>query len=160
MNEKKAIQDYYSEPMSQCYGCGRLNDSGLKIKSYWDGSESFASFKPKAYHTAFPGFVYGGLIASLIDCHGTGTAAAAAYQAEGREMDTKPELRFVTASIHVDYLKPTPINCVLELKGKVKEIKGKKVVIEVTLSAKNEICAKGEVIAIKIPENMILSNKI
>ncbi len=160
MKEKKAIQDYYSKPMSQCYGCGRLNDAGLKIKSYWDGVESFASFEPKSYHIAFPGFVYGGLIASLIDCHGTGTAAAAAYQAEGREMGTEPELRFVTASIQVNYLKPTPINCILELKGKVKELKGKKVITEVTLSAENEICAKGEVVTIRIPDNMKLTNKV
>jgi acyl-coenzyme A thioesterase PaaI-like protein len=159
MKENKAIQDYYSDPMSHCYGCGRLNDVGLKIKSYWDGTQSIASFKPKPYHTAFPGFVYGGLIASLIVCHGTGTAAAAAYHAEGREMGTEPELRFVTASIQVDYLKPTPINCVLELTGKIKEIKGKKVIIEVILSAKNEICAQGEVIAIKIPDNMKLLNQ-
>jgi len=156
MSDKKAIQDFYAEQMSHCYGCGRLNNHGLKIKSFWDGSESYSTFKPKPFHTAFPGFVYGGLIASIIDCHATGTAAAAAYQAEGREMDSEPNLRFVTASIHVDYLKPTPIDTILELRGRIKEIKGKKVVVEISLSAKGEICAKGDVIAVKIPENMIL----
>ncbi len=157
MVEKKAIQDYYPDDLSQCYGCGRLNDNGLKIKSYWDGSESISEFRPKPYHLAFPGFVYGGLIASLIDCHGTGTAAAAAYHAEGREMDSKPALRYVTASVHVDYLKPTPIDTVLVLKGTVKEIKGRKVVVQVTISSNDEICARGEVIAVKIPESMISS---
>jgi len=154
MTEKKAIQDYYSDPMAHCYGCGRLNDVGLQIKSYWDGEGSYATFKPRSYHTAFPGFVYGGLLASIIDCHGTGTAAAAAYHAEGREMGTDPELRFVTASLQVSYLKPTPIDSLLELQGNVKEVKGKKVIVEVTLSANNEVCAKGEVIAIKIPNTM------
>jgi acyl-coenzyme A thioesterase PaaI-like protein len=149
-----AIQDYYSDPMAHCYGCGRLNEVGLKIKSYWDGKGSHASFTPRAYHTAFRGFVYGGLIASLIDCHGTGTAAAAAYHAEGRDMGTEPELRFVTASIQVSYLKPTPIDTTLELRGKVKEIKGKKVIVEVELSANKELCARGEVVAIKIPDTM------
>lgn len=157
MNERMAIQDYYSDPMAHCYGCGRLNEVGLKIKSYWDGKESYASFKPRAYHTAFPGFVYGGLIASIIDCHGTGTAAAAAYHAEGRDMGTEPELRFVTASIQVNYLKPTPIDSTLELRGKVKEIKDKKVIVEVDLSANKELCASGEVIAIKIPDTMKLT---
>jgi acyl-coenzyme A thioesterase PaaI-like protein len=157
MTEKKAIQDYYSDPMAHCYGCGRLNEVGLKIKSYWDGEGSYASFKPRPYHTAFPGYVYGGMIASLIDCHGTGTAAAAAYHAEGRDMGTEPELRFVTASIQVSYLKPTPIDETLELKGKVKEIKGKKVVVEVELSANDEVCARGEVIAIRIPDTMKLA---
>jgi len=155
MKEKKAFQDYYPEIFSYCYGCGRLNERGLKIKSYWDGENSICKFKPHPYHTAFPKFVYGGLIASLIDCHGTGTAAAAAYRAEGREMDTDPPLRYVTASLHVNYKKPTPIDTTLVLKGSVKEITEKKVIVEVILSANDEICAVGEVIAVKIPESMI-----
>lgn len=157
MTENKAFQDFYSDQMSHCYGCGRLNDTGMKLKSYWNEDEttSIARFTPKPYHIAFPGYVYGGLLASLIDCHGTGTAAAAAYKSEGRKMDTQPELRYVTASIHVDYIKPTPINQELELIGRVKEIKGKKVIVEVKLYASGELCVKGEVIAIKIPENMI-----
>jgi len=143
--------------MSHCYGCGRLNDNGMKLKSYWNEDEntSIARFTPKPYHIAFPGYVYGGLLASLIDCHGTGTAAAAAYKSEGRKMGTQPELRFVTASIHVDYIKPTPIDQELELIGSVKEIMGKKVIVEVNLYANGELCVKGEVIAVKIPENMI-----
>ena len=156
--EKKAIQDFYSEQMSHCYGCGRLNDSGLKLKSIWNEEEetSIATFKPKSYYISFPGFVNGGLIASLIDCHGTGTAAAAAYKAEGRKMGTEPELRYVTASIHVDYLKPTPIDQELALFAKVKEVKGRKVIVEVQLFADEILCAQGEVIAVKIPEDMIL----
>jgi acyl-coenzyme A thioesterase PaaI-like protein len=153
--EKKAIQDYYSDQMSHCYGCGRLNESGFKIKSYWKGDESIAAFTPKPYHTAFPGFVYGGLIASILDCHGTGTAAAAVYKSEGREMGTEPELRYVTASIHINYIKPTPINTELVIIGKVKEIKGKKVTVEVKLLANEVECANGEVIAVKIPNSML-----
>jgi acyl-coenzyme A thioesterase PaaI-like protein len=153
--DKKAIQDYYSDPMSHCYGCGRLNEFGMKIKSFWNGEESIARFTPKSYHTAFPGFVYGGLIASLIDCHGTGTAAAAAYTAEGRDMGTDPELRYVTASIRVDYIKPTPINTELVLIGRVKEIEGKKVIVNVDVLANGKVCVRGEVLAIKIPKSMI-----
>ncbi len=155
MTEKKAFQDYYPDILSHCYGCGRLNEHGLQIKSYWDGEESVAVFTPRPVHTAIPGFVYGGLIASLIDCHSTGTAAAAAYKAEGREMDTEPAFRYVTASLHVNYLRPTPIDGPLEIRGKVKEIKGKKVVIESTLSAKGKICATGEVVAVQMPDSML-----
>jgi acyl-coenzyme A thioesterase PaaI-like protein len=153
--EKKAVQDFYSKQMSYCYGCGRLNEQGLKIKSFWRDDDCIARFTPKSYQIAFPGFVYGGLIASLIDCHGTGTASAAAYKSEGREMGTEPELRFVTASIHVDFLKPTPIGAELVLVGKPKDIKGRKVIVEVEVFANGELCVKGEVITVKIPENMI-----
>ena len=117
---EKAFQDYYPDYSSHCYGCGRLDIAGLQIKSYWDGEESVCRFDPKPYHTAIPGFVYGGLIASLIDCHSTGTAAAAAYRAEGRAMDTNPSLRFLTAALHVDYLKPTPIDGPLEVRARVR----------------------------------------
>jgi acyl-coenzyme A thioesterase PaaI-like protein len=127
----------------------------LQIKSYWDGDESVCHFVPRAYHTAIPGFVYGGLIASLIDCHGTGTAAAAMYRAENRAMDTEPPFRFVTGSLHVDYLRPTPIDATLQVRAKVKEIKGRKVTMTLTLSANGELCARGEVIAVQMPENML-----
>lgn len=153
--EKKAFQDYYSDQMSYCYGCGRLNEHGYQIKSYWDGEESVCVFHPKPYHISVPGYVYGGLIASLIDCHGTGTAAAAAYRAQGREMDSEPSLRFVTASLRVDYLKPTPLGVPLELRGRVKEIKGRKVVVSIDLIAEGVNCARGEVIAVEIPESML-----
>jgi acyl-coenzyme A thioesterase PaaI-like protein len=153
--DKKAFQDYYPDLLSHCYGCGRLNDDGLKIKSYWDGDESVCIYKPKSYHIAIPGYVYGGLIASLIDCHGTGTAAAAKYRAEGREMDTPPPLRFMTASLHVDYLLPTPLGIDLEIRGKVKQIKGRRVIVESTLSAEGKICARGEVVAVLMPEHLI-----
>ncbi len=93
-----AFQDYYPDEVSYCYGCGRLNEHGLQIKSYWDGAETVCHYQPRPYHTAVPGYVYGGLIASLIDCHGTGTAAAAAYRDQGRSMDSDPPLRFLTAS--------------------------------------------------------------
>jgi len=102
----------------------------------------------------FPGFVYGGLIASLIDCHSTGSAAAAAYKAAGRELGTQPELRFVTASLHVDYLRPTPLDAELEIRGRIEEIKGRKVIVTSTLSAQGQVCARGRVVAVQVPEAM------
>jgi acyl-coenzyme A thioesterase PaaI-like protein len=149
---QKAFQDYYPEHLAHCYGCGKMNENGHRIKSYWDGDESVCRFTPEPYHISIPGYVYGGLIASLIDCHGTGTAAAAAYRAENREMDTEPPRRFVTGSLQVSYLKPTPLGVELELRGRVKEIKGRKIVIEETLSANGDVCATGEVVCLQVPD--------
>ncbi|HUI63708.1 MAG TPA: PaaI family thioesterase [Bacteroidota bacterium] len=151
----KAFQDYYPDQLSHCYGCGRLNEHGHQIKSYWDGQESVAEFVPEPYHIAIPGYVYGGLIASLLDCHGTGTAAAAMYRQEGRAMDTDPPFRFVTASLKVDYLRPTPLGEVLEIRGTVKEISGRKVIVSATLSASGTLCARGEIVAVQMPGAMI-----
>jgi len=152
---QKAFQDYYPDYFSHCYGCGRLNEHGLHIKSYWDGEESICTFDPRPYHIAIPGYVYGGLIASIIDCHCTGTAAAATYRAEGRAMDTEPSVRFVTASLHVDYLRPTPLGIPLEIRALVKEAAGRKVVVTATVSAHGKVCARGEMVAVKVPEHLL-----
>lgn len=151
----KAFQDYYADELSYCYGCGRLNEQGLQLKSYWDGEESVATFTPRPYHIAVPGYVYGGLLASLIDCHGTGTASAAGYRAEGRAMGTEPILRYVTASLQVNYLRPTPLGVPLEVRGRVKEVHGRKVVVEAWIIAEGTVCVRGEVVAVQIPAEMV-----
>ena len=152
---KKAFQDYYPDDLSHCYGCGRLNEHGLKIKSSWDGEESVCIHEPKPYYIAIPGYVYGGLLASLVDCHGTGTAAAAAYRAEQRGMDTEPAFRFLTASLHVDYLKPTPLGLELEIRARVKEIKGRKVTIEEWINAAGVTTVHGEIITVQVPDQLV-----
>ena len=116
-------------------------------------SETVAHYIPKSYHIAIPGYVYGGLIASLIDCHGNGTAALASYRAEKREPGTEPPFRFVTASLQVDYLKPTPLGVELKLRGKVLELKGRKVISEIIVSADGVVTAKGKVVAVQMPES-------
>jgi acyl-CoA thioesterase FadM len=52
----------------------------------------------------------------------------------------------------VDYLKPTPLGTTLELRGRILEIKGRKVTVSVTLSAEGVVCAKGGEILIQIPD--------
>ena len=151
---RRAFQDFYPDHTSYCYGCGRLNAAGLQIKSYWDDDETVCTFQPRPEHTAVPGYVYGGLLASLVDCHATGTAAAAAYRAAGRAMDTEPALRYVTGSLHVDYLRPTPLDGPLTLRAQVKEIKGRKITVSVQLYAGGQLCVRGEVVAVQMPDGM------
>ena len=150
----KFFQDYYPDKFAHCYGCGRLNPEGLQIKSYWEGEDSVCRYTPKLSYTGgFPGYIYGGLIASLIDCHSAATASAAALQEKGFSLGDRPLSRFVTAKLYIDFLKPTPMGRVLELRGRIKEIAGRKVVVNVTLSADDEIRAKGEVVLVRIPDN-------
>jgi acyl-coenzyme A thioesterase PaaI-like protein len=148
-----AFQDHYPENVAHCYGCGRLNKNGHQIKTVWDGDETVTRFTPEPYQMSVPGFAYGGLIASLIDCHSTGTAAAAMYRHEGRDLGTLPAFRFVTGSLHVDYLKPTPIDGPIEIRGRVKEIKGRKVIVETTVLAGGVTTARGEVVALQMPKS-------
>jgi acyl-coenzyme A thioesterase PaaI-like protein len=146
MNEP-AFQDLYPEDYTNCYGCGRNNPAGLHLKSYWDGEESVCRHTPAPHYTGgVPGFLYGGMIASLMDCHGAGTAAAAKAKKTG-----KPVSRFVTASLKVDFLKPTPIGIELEVRGKVVEIKGRKVIVDLRLLAGDTVCATGTTVMVEIP---------
>lgn len=149
-----AAQDAYPDDMAQCYGCGRLNEFGYHLKTRWDGDETVTVFTPKPYHTAIPGYVYGGLLASIIDCHGTGSGALAAYRAAGREVGSNPPLRFVTAALKVDYLKPTPLGPELVVRGSIVEVKGRKVVVKATLSALGDVCVRGEVVAVQLPDSL------
>ncbi|QTA80712.1 Thioesterase superfamily domain-containing protein [Desulfonema limicola] len=152
-DEKNAFQDYYPDDYSHCFGCGRLNEQGLQIKSFWDGDESVCRFLPKNHFTGGrKDILYGGLIASLMDCHGAGTAAAAKLREQGIEIEKGEMPKFVTASMKVDYLAPTPVDTEIELRGKVKEIKGRKVIVDVSLAAGQKICAKGELIFVQLRE--------
>ena len=153
-DDTAAIQDFYPEDVSHCYGCGRLNEAGLHLRTCWDGDETVTRFTPAPYHTAIPGSVYGGLVASLLDCVGTGSASAAALRAEGRRMGDGPAPRFVTAALKVDFLKPTPLGPELEIRGRIVEIKGRKVVVEETLAADGVVTATGHVVAVRLKDDV------
>jgi acyl-coenzyme A thioesterase PaaI-like protein len=152
-----AFQDRYPDDVAHCYGCGRLNERGHQLKTVWDGEETVTRFRPEPFHTAIPGYVYGGLIASLIDCHGTGTAAAAAARAAGEDaVDDGGVLpRFVTAQLNVRYLRPTPLGPELEIRGVVKSVTERKVVVEAVLTADGVVTAEGEVVAVRMPDAMV-----
>lgn len=158
----EAFQDLYPEELSHCYGCGKNNHDGHQLKSYWQNidkddllaSTTIARYTPSDVFTALPGFVYGGMTASLIDCHGTGSASAMAYLSQDREMGSSPILRFVTGALNVSFLAPTPQGVELELVGRFSEVKDRKITVDITLSANGVICSKGQVIAILMPESM------
>jgi acyl-coenzyme A thioesterase PaaI-like protein len=156
---EKPIQDYYNPEAAICYGCGRNNEHGLHIQTFWDGEVGHAIFTPRPEHTAFPDFVYGGLLASLIDCHSMGTAIAAMYDAEGREPYTQPEITYVTGNLNVSYKKPTPIGVELKLEARIKELTEKKAIVLVNVIANGEVCVVGETIAVRVSSRLFMADK-
>jgi len=147
----KAIQDFYPEEFAHCYGCGPANAQGLHLKSYVDGNETVARFKPAdIYSGGYPGHVYGGMIASLLDCHGTASAAAFAHRERGLEMGQGEEpIRFVTASLRIEYKRPTPLGVELVIRGSLSSLDGRKAIVALSLSADDELCASAEMLAIE-----------
>jgi acyl-CoA thioesterase FadM len=83
-----------------------------------------------------------------------GSAAAISYKRANRNMDTEPAFRFVTAALNINYLAPTPMGVELELIGTFSEVKDKKVIVEISLSAQGKVCVQGQVIAVKMPDTM------
>lgn len=148
-----AIQDLYPDAFAHCYGCGRLNDEGLHVRTVWSDGVGVARFTPRSAHVAFPGFVYGGLIASLIDCHGIGTAAAAAMEARGDVPGRDESPRYVTGSLHVDFRAPTPAGVELVLRARPVEVGERKVRVEVEVEADGVVTVRGEVLAVRLPES-------
>ena len=143
------VQDYCTESFAWCYGCGRLNAAGHHFRTRWDGDTTLTEYLPKPDHIAIPGFVYGGLIAALIDCHSTGSASLALYRRDGHELgDQVPPPRCMTASLTVDYRKPTPLGTLLQVRGTIREMGTRKVVVESELLANGEITASSRVVAV------------
>lgn len=150
----RALQDLYPDDFSHCYGCGRLNSHGLHVRSEWLDGEAVARFTPESYHIAMPGFVYGGLIASLIDCHAMATAAGASMVAAGLRPGHDVTPRFVTASLQVDYVRPTPAGEELTLRSRATDVTERKVTVHVELFAAGVQCARGKVLAVRRPSTM------
>lgn len=136
-----------------CWGCGAANPHGLQLQSYWDGEESVAVFEPKEYHAAGPRhIVNGGIIATILDCHATCTAIAAAYRAEGRPVGSEPPIWYATASLQVTYKRPTPIDKPITVRARVEDMKGKKITLRCSAWAGDTECATAEVLAVRVPD--------
>ncbi len=130
------------------FGCGHSNTAGLQIKSYWQGDDCVCIWQPEIKHQGWPGITCGGIIATLIDCHCMASAMATAIRNENRPLGSKPEYRFATGTLHIKYLKPTPIASPLTLKAKVTQIKNKRIyTLHCDVSAEKQKTVEAEVIA-------------
>ncbi|MBN1191740.1 MAG: PaaI family thioesterase [Dehalococcoidales bacterium] len=50
-----------------CFGCGRDNPHGLKIKTINDGEKIKVEFLPEEFHQGWPGHVHGGALMTALD---------------------------------------------------------------------------------------------
>ncbi len=144
-------------PDGHCYGCGPAHPEGLHIKSYWsdDGRYVVCRFDPPARFTSgFRNAMYGGMIASLIDCHSNWTAMAFGYKAEGREPGTLPLIASVTGSLGVKYLKPTPMDRTIHLRAWVEGQVGRKTRVHCELGPEGEITALGDSTFVRIDPSL------
>jgi acyl-coenzyme A thioesterase PaaI-like protein len=142
-----AIQDQLEQTLSYCWVCGRNNEHGLQIKSYWEGDDEavVCQWQPEERYISYPGVVSGGILASLIDCHSVCTAIASTYKMEGREVDSVPAIWYTTTGLQVTYLRPVGVDLPVTLRAKVKERQGKKLVVTCSLYSKGKECVRAEI---------------
>ncbi len=137
---------------NHCYGCGTENDKGMQIKSDWQGDEFVCRYMPRPEQCAGPEhYVYGGTIASLIDCHSVGTAISNYYRVEGRDVGEGEEIWCVTGRLTVNYLAPTPIDAPIDLEAGIEEITDKKAIVHCRVLSGETVTAEAEVIAVRVP---------
>ena len=142
----RALQDGYA-PRGICFGCGPQNARGLRIKSRVEGDEVVATWTPEPHHEAFAGVLSGGIIGTLLDCHGNWTAAYHLMRAAGAK---RPPCT-VTAEYSVRLRRPTPGRQPVTLRARPVEVGSDRAVVEATLESGGKVCAtcRGVFVAVK-----------
>ncbi|MDP6869230.1 MAG: PaaI family thioesterase [Candidatus Poseidoniaceae archaeon] len=141
------VQRKYA-PSSICFGCGPANPDGLKIDSYRIENGLEMRFTPSSEHQAFPGMINGGIIGTLLDCHGNWAAAIALMDHNNLE---QPPCT-VTASYTVNLRRPTPFGKELHIVAQIEEMQNDRVKVSLSMSAGDKICATGSGLFVEVKE--------
>ncbi len=141
-----SLQDTYA-PNNRCFGCGPANDQGLRIKSFVEGDEVVAEWRPQPHHQAFDGILNGGICGALLDCHSNWTAA---YHLMRKAGAAAPPCT-VTADFHVTLRRPTPMDALLKLRAHVVESTDDRAVVDASLEANGKTTAtcRGTFVAVR-----------
>ncbi len=145
--EDESVQERHA-PNSICFGCGPANEEGLKIRSFPIENGLRMTFETSDSHQAFPGMINGGIIGTLLDCHGNWTAAMAIMAERGEE---HPPCT-VTARYTVKLRRPTPHGVPLEITSQVESIDGDRAEISMVLTANGDVCAQGDGLFVAVKE--------
>ena len=151
-----AFQDLI--PNNHCWGCGNLNAGGLQLKSRWStlGERSTATWSPLPFHMAGPkDILNGGIISTLLDCHGVCTAIAHAYHIEGREIGEGDQIWYATGTLNVRFQNPTPIDGQVTLTATVDSSTEKRTNLHLSIESDGIETATAEVIAIRVPGSWV-----
>jgi len=148
MNDGRALQDVLKV---HCFGCGSLNEHGLQIKSHWQGEELVCHWRPPPHHIGHPGVVYGGTIASIVDCHSIWTALATYCRDAGTDIAAGPP-PFVTAKLSVSYLIPARIDQLLELRARVVDAGERRATVHCRVLQDGSECAVADVVTVRMKD--------
>jgi len=127
-------------PGLTCFGCGHSNPDGFHLRSYMEGQVTVATFTPRPEHDNGFGFLNGGIISTVLDCH---TAAVVMWEADRRgwTADEGAPVPFITAGFDVRFLRPTPLGPSLSLRAEPSEISESAIVVSAELVSDGKVRA-------------------
>jgi acyl-coenzyme A thioesterase PaaI-like protein len=143
----QSLQDRYGASTT-CFGCGPANPQGLQIKTHIHGEEGVCHFVPEKHHEAFDGFVAGGIIGAVFDCHCNWTATAHLMERNG--LDRPPAT--VTAEYTVRFQKPTRSAARLVFHARVTDSSNRRATVEARLEADGETTATCHAVFVAVGE--------
>jgi acyl-coenzyme A thioesterase PaaI-like protein len=159
-SEATMFQAFQDRIPVHCFGCGSLNKHGLQIKSFWAGEDVVCAWRPQPHHIGHPGVLYGGMIASVVDCHCIWTASAYAHRTADVEMHAELRFPYVTGALKVSYRKPVPIDQAIDLRARVVQFAERKAVVKCKVSSQGVVCAEAEVVAVRVASQALLNPSI
>jgi acyl-coenzyme A thioesterase PaaI-like protein len=115
-------------PELTCFGCGHANPKGFHLRSYHDGDLTRAEFTPGPEHDNGFGFLNGGIISTVLDCHGAAVVMWEAAQHDWRAAPGAP-VPFITAGFEVRFLRPTPLGPTVRLTARPVSVNETEVVV-------------------------------
>jgi uncharacterized protein (TIGR00369 family) len=143
-----SLQERFA-PDGRCFGCGPKNDSGLRIRSFEVGDGTVvADWQPRPEHEAFDGYVNGGILGTLIDCHSNWTAIAALVASD----DAAAAPSTVTSELSVRFRRPTPSGRSLRLVGRPVEVGQGRVTVETAVEVDGVVTARGGAVFVAVGE--------
>lgn len=155
---EKAIQDYYPNHLSFCFGCGSNNQHGLHTRTYWDQTREvgMCRFSPLSHHCGYRGALHGGLIMSVIECNSVATSVAAKYADEGLPIGENPLAHlFTLVKINARFSRPVPINAAeVEVETKVVKL-SRFAKCVVTVSADGRLCSTADTITMHVSNEVV-----
>lgn len=128
----------------QCFACGRLNQQGLRIRSYWSGDEVVCTWQPDPLYVGHPERLHAGLVATIMMCHLVWTATAVAHQREGREIREPIDFTYGTRSFKLDIFRQFPIYAAVSFRARVKEMAEESAIVRCSAYVEGAEHARGE----------------
>ncbi len=154
MPQEPALQDLIRKdhPGRCCYGCGADNPAGLRLKSHVQGDELVARWRAREHHLSYPGFLNGGVAATLMDCHAVCAAFVADLEGLGLDPGDAPERLPAgwTKAMNLEFLKPVPLSAEISLRAKVVGKGDKSRRVKCSLYVDGQECVRGDLTIIMV----------